>query len=191
MNTEKVSLPLAATNVHDRVLVRGLDRRAFFQRSLILAGGCACCLRAGTLFARQSAPPVTTLISPGCRRSKVKVAKLYLGVPKAHWPTPKMDLEGEMQRYEAAFGQMKKDFADVDFFVNQIVSKKEDLSGVMEKLQEADGVLLIHLSMGVRAVIREVLAAKRPTLLFAAPYSRFRRSAPRTARRELGVYVNQ
>ncbi len=171
MNTEKVSLPLAATNVHDRVLVRGLDRRAFLQRSLILAGGCACCLRAGTLFARQSAPPVTTLISPGCRRSKVKVAKLYLGVPKAHWPTPKMDLEDEMQRYEAAFGQMKKDFADVDFFVNQIVSKKEDLSAVREKLQEADGILLIHLSMGVHAVIREVLAAKRPTLLFAAPYS--------------------
>jgi hypothetical protein len=149
----------------------GLDRRVFLQRCLAFAGGCACCIAPGALWARESAKSVTTLVSPGCRRSKVKVAKLYLGVPNAHWPTPKMDLEGEKQRYEAWFGQRQKEFADVDFYVNQLVTKKEEFSPLKEKLQEADGILLIHLSMGMGGVIREVLTVKRPTMLFAAPYS--------------------
>jgi hypothetical protein len=170
MHTKR-SLSLGSTDFNNSTAARSLDRRAFLQRSLVLTGGCACCLSAANLFAKQLPPPSTNLISPGCRRSKVKVAKLYLGVPKAHWPTPNMDLEGEMNRYEAAFGQMKKDFADVDFVVNQLVTKKEDLAGIKGKLQEADGALLIHLSMGVGGVIREILTVKRPTVLFAAPYS--------------------
>ena len=163
----------------------GMDRRAFLQRSLTFAGGCAVCLHAGRVFAQVS-PATTTLISPGCRRSKVKVAKLYLGVPNAHWPTPKMDLEAEMKRYEAAFAQMQKDFADVDFFVNKLVTKKEDLSDVQAKLPEADGVLLIHLSMGMAGVIREVLTVKRPTVLFAAPYSGHEWTSFGAMRREPG-----
>jgi hypothetical protein len=172
MNKDASSLLSFSTDTQHQAVAHGLDRRRFLQRSLVAAGGCAFCMHAGNLLALPSTRTTTTnLISPGCRRSKVKVAKLYLGVPKAHWPTPNMDLEGEMQRYEAAFGQMKKDLADVDFFVNQVVSKKEDLADIKGKLQEADGVLLIHLSMGVGGIIREILTLKRPTVLFAAPYS--------------------
>lgn len=164
-----------------------MNRRTFLQRSLVLTGGCAFCLQAGNLLAVPStSTTTTTLISPGCRRSKVKVAKLYLGVPKAHWPTPNMDLEGEMKRYEAAFGQMKKEFADVDFVVNQLVTKKADLTDIQCGLQEADGVLLIHLSMGVGGLIREILTARRPTVLFAAPYSGHEWSGFRAMRTEAG-----
>jgi hypothetical protein len=53
---------------------RPLDRRSFLQRSLSLAGGCAFCPSATGLLAASVSSPVTTLISPGCRRSKVKVA---------------------------------------------------------------------------------------------------------------------
>ena len=161
----------SSSDSRDETIAGGLDRRAFLRRSLVLGCGCAFCFHAASVFARPPLPTVTTLISPGCRRSKVKVAKLYLGVPKAHWPTPKMDLEGERKRYEAAFDQMHKEFADVDFLVNQLVTKNEELNNIQDKLREADGVLLVHLSMGMGGVIREVLAAKRPTMLFAAPYS--------------------
>jgi hypothetical protein len=149
----------------------GLDRRAFLQHSLVLAGGGALCWAAGPAFAGAHAPPVTRLLSPGCRRSRVKVAKLYLGVPGGHWPTPKMDLDAELRRYEAEFARMTKDFADVDFFVNTLVTKQEELGPLQGRLPEADGILLIHLSMGVGAAIREVLNLKKPTVLFAAPYS--------------------
>ena len=105
---------------------------SFLRQSLALAGGCACCLNAGNLFALPTSSGSTTLISPGCRRSKVKVAKIYLGTPKAHWPTPKMDIEAERNRYEAEFARMGKEFADVDFVTNQLVTKKEDLAGLRE-----------------------------------------------------------
>ncbi len=152
-------------------LAAGLNRRAFVRQSLALAGGCACCLGAGSLFAVPTASGVTTLVSPGCRRSKVKVAKIYLGTPKAHWPTPNMDLAAERSRYEAEFARMGKEFTDVEFVTDQLVTKPEELAGLRNKLEAADGVLAIHLSMHVGGVLKELLASKKPTMLFAAPYS--------------------
>jgi hypothetical protein len=54
---------------------------------------------------------------------------------------------------------------------NHLVTKKEEVAGSLNQLKAADGVLAIHLSMGVSAVLKEVLAVKKPTMLFAAPYS--------------------
>lgn len=147
---------------------RALDRRSFLRLSLA-AGGCACCLHAGGLLAGTLSSSTTTLVSPGCRCSKVKIVKLYLGIPKAHWPTPTLELDPEKQRYEAVFAG--KDFADIEFLGNQIVSTKEELSRYETQFKQADGILLIHLSMGVEPLVRAVLAAHKPTILFAAPYS--------------------
>jgi hypothetical protein len=143
-------------------------RREFLQVS---AAGCTACMfgRIGSAASGQSGVPV--LVSPGCRRSKVRVARLYLGVPKALWPDPKMDLKAESERYEAEFLRMKNEFADVDFVVNEIVTRKEQVGPLAEKLKGADGILVIHLSMGVMDILGEVLKSRRPTALFAAPYS--------------------
>lgn len=147
----------------------GLDRREFLRLSLGFTACCACGLHAANLLGAPASANVTTLISPGCRRSKVKIVKLYLGIPQAHWPTPKLQLEPEKQRYEAVFA--RNDFADVTFLGNQIISSKEDLNQVEGHLAEADGILLIHLSMGVEPLVRATMTAKKPTMLFAAPYS--------------------
>ena len=119
----------------------------------------------------SASQPKTALISPGCRRSKVKIAKLYLGTPKAHWPTPLLDLKAERQRYEKEFAKMKDEFADVDFVVNELVTSPEQVAQFAERLKDADGILLIHLSMGIGNILREILKFQRPTMLFAAPYS--------------------
>jgi hypothetical protein len=156
---------------HGTALGASLDRRSFLRHSLALAGGCACCLNAGSLFALPTSAGLTTLVSPGCRTSKVKVAKIYLGLPKAHWPTPIMDVEAERARYEAEFARMGKEFADVEFVTNQLVGKKEEVAALRDRLEAADGILVIHLSIGVRAPLQEILAVKKPTVLFAAPYS--------------------
>ncbi len=148
-----------------------ISRRSFFKQTTLLAGGCAGCLHAGRLFAAMPAIQGSPLISPGCRKSKVRVAKLYLGIPHAHWPTPKMELDQEVQRYEAAFKGMNKAFADVDFVANEVVTKNDQLQALTEKMKGADGILAIHLSMGVTGMLKEILACKRPTVLFAAPYS--------------------
>ena len=170
MNTS-IRLTDASTSDRAEALSDALSRRGFLQRSLAVAGRCALCFGGDPAFAASPVRGATGLVSPGCRRTKVKVAKLYLGVPKAHWPTPKLDLEAERKSYEADFTRLGKEFADVEFVVNQFISRKEELNDINEKLREADAVFVIHLSMGVEATLREILAYKKPTVLFAAPYS--------------------
>jgi len=146
-----------------------LTRREFLQAS---AAGGAVLLGSARLLAEAGAPKRTVVISPGCRRSKVKVAKIYMGIPGAHWPTPRLDLKEEMEKYEAEFARMKKDFADVDFVVNELVTSAQQLQGLKEKMAAADGILAIHLSMGgASSLLGGILSAGRPTMLFAAPYS--------------------
>lgn len=118
-----------------------------------------------------SAERGTTLISPGCRRSKVKIARLYMGIPGSHWPTPTLNLEEEMRSYQAAFEGMNDQFADVEFVVDRLVTSPGEVEAVKDKLAAADGILVIHLSMGTTAIVKAILAAGRPTALFAAPYS--------------------
>jgi len=62
-------------------------------------GMCALCrmqritaMEMGTWRAAPACDRISGLVSPGCRGTKVRVAKVYLGTPQAHWPTPKMDL---------------------------------------------------------------------------------------------------
>ncbi len=148
-----------------------LNRRAFLGRTALLAGGCACCAWGQSLFGDARDPGCPDLISPGCRRSKVRVAKLYLGKAGAHWPTPKLDVQAERARYETELGRRSRDFADVDFVLNEFLSEKGQVEPLKERLRDVDGILGIHLSMGIREVVEELLTCQKPMVLFAAPYS--------------------
>ena len=64
------------------------------------------------------------LISPGCRRSKVKVAKIYMGIPQSHYPNPGLDLKKEVQLYESEFAKLKDELADVEFVVGELIREK-------------------------------------------------------------------
>lgn len=66
---------------------------------------------------------------------------------------------------------MREEFADIDFVVNELVTSPEQVAQFSDKIKGADGILLIHLSMGIGNTIREILKFQRPTMLFAAPYS--------------------
>ncbi len=147
---------------------RGIQRRQFLQ----LAGAGAVLYLAPAMpsWGKQS-NLYPGLVSPGCRGSKVKVARLYLGVPQAHWPMPSMDLSAEAQRYQAEFDKRADAFADVEFVPDTIVTSREEAQAVVPQLAGVDGVLCIHLSMGVSAMVSDLLTAGKPTFLFAAPYS--------------------
>ena len=110
------------------------------------------------------------LISPGCRKSRVRVAKLYLGKPKALWPTPGLDLEDEIRKYEVELAQLGE-LGDVEFVANQLITETAQIEPLVPALRAADGLLLIHLSMGISEMMNRLLALERPTVLFAAPYS--------------------
>jgi hypothetical protein len=145
-----------------------MNRREFIQAAV---GGAAVCLGGPRLAVFAAAPNEPKLISPGCRRSKVKVARLYLGIPKAHYPTPDLDLPAEVKAYQARFAGFKDELADVDFVVDEVIGSPEQVAPLKDRLKDVDGVLAIHLTLGTLPVMKEVLAAGRPTMIFSAPYS--------------------
>lgn len=147
---------------------RDIQRREFLQLSI---AGTAFGLAGPCLGAFAAAPRGSKLISPGCRRSKVKVARLYMGTPHGLWPKPKLDFEAEIRSYQAAFDAMKEEMADVEFVVDQVVTSPKEVQELKEKLKAVDGILVIHLNIGIGAILGEILSAGRPTVVFAIPYS--------------------
>ncbi len=144
-----------------------VNRREFLQ---ITAGGVACWAGAG-FFASGARAAGSQLISPGCRRSKVQVARIYMGTAGGLWPKPKLSFQDEIRVYEAQFAQFGAEMADVDFVVDEIVTSADAVNRIKPRLQNVDGILVIHLSMGTGAILNEILSAGKPTALFALPYS--------------------
>jgi len=145
-----------------------INRREILK--LAAAGGVVC-LGGSAMPAVGARARKAKLISPGCRRSKVKVAKIYLGVPQSPYPTPNLDLKKEVRFYESEFAKRKEELADVEFVVDQLVSSVDQLDRFRDKLKEVDGILVIHLTLRVMPVLREILSLGVPTMVFSAPYS--------------------
>jgi hypothetical protein len=145
-----------------------MNRREVLK--LVAAGGAAY-LAGNNILAFGACPKKSKLISPGCRRSKVKVAKIYMGVPQSLYPNPDLDLKKEVRFYESEFAKMKDELADVEFVVDQLISSAEQLARFKNVLKEVDGILAVHLTLGTMAIIKEILRLERPTIIFSAPYS--------------------
>ncbi|UCG46182.1 MAG: hypothetical protein JSU94_11830 [Phycisphaerales bacterium] len=144
-----------------------MNRRELLR--LAAAGGAVYLAQDIRAWAGQEAR--SRLISPGCRRSRVKVAKIYLGIGQSHYPNPELDLQKEVRFYEAEFAKRKAELADVDFVVSELVGSVEQLNQLKGRLQDVDGVLVIHLTLWVMSILNEILRLGRPTVVFSAPYS--------------------
>ena len=145
-----------------------LDRRDFIK---LTAAGSAILMAGSRLTRSAESPDSPKVISPGCRRSKVKVAKLYLGKPQPHWPTPSLDLNKEIAFYESRFNDMKKEFSDVEFVTDELVQSPEDIERLNSKISGADGILAIHLTIWTGPLLDAIQKLNKPTFLFSAPYS--------------------
>ena len=149
---------------------KGLKRREFIQ---LAAAGTAICAAGPRLwpFGAAGQGAGSRLVSPGCRGTKVKVARLFVAIPRGNWPKPTLDLQQEIAFYKAEFNRMKDEFADIDFAVDELVATPAQVSALRDRLAKVDGILVIHLNIDVGDIFNEILAAARPTIIFARPYS--------------------
>jgi len=146
-----------------------INRREFIKLS---AAGGAVCLAAPNLFAYGANPEYPIPISPGCRKSKVKLAVLYMALENnRYWPKPKLDLKREVRLYRSRVAELKNQLKDVDFAVDELVTSTEKIANLSGRLKEADGILAIHLTMGINDILREILKQNNYTMVFAIPYS--------------------
>jgi len=149
---------------------KGLKRREFIQ---LAVAGSAMCAAGPKLwpFAAAGEESPSRLVSPGCRGTKVKVARLFVAIPRGNWPKPTLDLQQEIAFYKAEFARMKDEFADIDFIVDELVGSPAQVSALRDRLAKVDGILAIHLNIDVGDIFNEILAAAKPTIIFARPYS--------------------
>jgi hypothetical protein len=144
-----------------------ISRREFIQLSV---AGSALCL-GGSSLVYGAGSRGSKLISPGCRGTKVKVARIYMGTSHGLWPKPRLDFKNEIKFYESEFAKLKDELSDVEFVVDQLVSSPDQIKPLKSKLEGVDGILVIHFNIGVRPILNEILSVGKPTVLFAAPYS--------------------
>jgi len=146
-----------------------INRRKFLQMT---AAGSALCLSGSGILAFGANPKRSRLISPGCRRTKVKVARIYMGTPgNDYWPKPNLNLKDEVRFYESEFAKLKGELSDVEFVVDELVGAPAQVGQLKSKLKDVDGVLVIHLTMRTGGVLQEILKSQKPTIVFAVPYS--------------------
>jgi hypothetical protein len=148
-----------------------INRREFLE---LTAAGCAMYLCRPVIPAYGADLSRKGLISPGCRKSKVKVARIYLANPSnpwSLWPKPDLDLKGEIRFYESEFAKLKDELRDVEFVADELVTSVGQVGAVKGKLNNVDGVLVIQLGMGITGILEEVLRLGHPTMVFAVPYS--------------------
>ena len=148
---------------------KGVNRREFLQ--LAAAGG-ALYVGGSSILAFGADQEKSKIISPGCRKTKVKVARLYMAIPNnPHWPKPSLNLKDELRVYDAEFAKLKNELSDVEFAVDELISSPDQVGRIKEALQNVDGILAIHLTIGIGAILNEILSVGKPTVVFAVPYS--------------------
>jgi len=146
-----------------------INRREFLEMA---AAGSALYLGSSGILAFGADPQKSRLISPGCRRTKVKVARLYMAIPdNPHWPKPSLNLKDELKVYDSEFAKLKNELSDVEFAIDEVVTSPEQVGKIKDALQNVDGILAIHLTIGIGAILNEILGAGKPTVVFAVPYS--------------------
>ncbi len=145
-----------------------MNRRVFLQ--MTAAGGAVCMGGKGGL-AFTAGQGESRIVSPGCRGSKVKVARIYMGTSHGLWPKPGLDLKKEIAFYKTKFNELKDDLHGVEFVLNELVTSPGQIARLKDTLKGVDGILAIHLNIGIGSILRELLSAGKPTAVFAAPYS--------------------
>lgn len=104
-------------------------------------------------------------------KTKVRVGKVYLGNARCGWPNATVDLPAEQKTFEAQLAQLGPALADVEFVDAGLVAEDKQLPAALEKLKGVDGLLAIHLSMGVVARLKGLLELNVPLVLFTRPYT--------------------
>ncbi|NQT83161.1 hypothetical protein HQ563_09065, partial [bacterium] len=123
-----------------------ISRREFMR--LAAAGG-GLYIGGSSVFGYGARRKKSRLISPGCRTSKVKVGRIYLGIPEAHYPDPALDLKKEVTVYQSKFAKLQKELSDVEFVVDELVTSVDQVRRLTKRLKQADGILVIHLTLWV------------------------------------------
>ncbi len=139
-----------------------VNRREFLGRAATWAGGCAVCLHGAGLEASSPPSAGLGLVESGCSAVQSPDRQALPRQAGGALADTQDGPGGGTRTLRNRFATARAHFADVDFVVNELVTEKSQVAKLKETLEDVDGVLAIHLAMGVKDIIEEILACKRP-----------------------------
>ncbi|MGB9623760.1 MAG: hypothetical protein ACPMAQ_02770 [Phycisphaerae bacterium] len=142
-----------------------ISRREFIGTA---AAGTGAMFLAGHFGARRVAAAGQ---SPGVGLPPVKIHKVYVGRSHVAWPKPAFDPKAEVEKFEKRLAEVEPQLGDIRFVGGELVQNAADAAKVVPALAGADGVLLVHLSLGTLPLMQQIVDAGRPTVIFSQPFS--------------------
>lgn len=142
-----------------------ISRRCFLTTT---AAGVATCSTLAGLAARLAA--ATPVPNPG-PTSKVRVGKIYLGREHPGWPSSTVDVPAEMKRYEAELANLSSRMTDIEFVDAGLANDPPRLAQAKEKFKDVDGILVMHLTMGIGQQLQSLMETGIPIVVFSLPYT--------------------
>lgn len=103
--------------------------------------------------------------------SKVRVGLIYLGHQHPGWPSHTVDVPGEMKRYGSEFEKLESQLADIEFVDAGLVTDASQLAKAKEQFAGVDGILVLHLTMGIGGQLQSLMELNIPMVLFSLPYT--------------------
>ena len=142
-----------------------ISRREFIGTT---AAGAGAMFLAGHFGARRVAAAGQ---APGVGLPPVKIHKVYVGRSHVAWPKPAFDPKAEVEKFEKRLAAVEQQLGDIRFVGGELVQNAADAAKVAPGLAGADGVLLVHLSLGTLPLMQQIVDAGRPTAIFSQPFS--------------------
>ncbi len=140
-------------------------RRCFLKSS---AAGVLACGALGGLAERLTAATASPELG---LTSKVRIGKIYLGHEHPGWPSHTVDVPAEMKRYEGELAKLAPRMADIEFVNAGLVQGEAALAKAKEQFKNVDGILVMHLTMGIGAQLQRLMELGIPVALFSLPYT--------------------
>ncbi|MCU0784600.1 MAG: hypothetical protein MUF81_11280 [Verrucomicrobia bacterium] len=142
-----------------------ISRRCFLKSTA--AGVVTCSALAGLAERLAAATPAPQL----GLTSKVRVGKIYLGHEHPGWPTSTVNLSAEMKRYESELAKLAPQLGDVEFVDAGLVGDAPQLAKAREQFKNVDGILVMHLTMGISPQLQSLMELGIPIVVFSLPYT--------------------
>ena len=141
----------------------GISRRTFLEGAAV---GAASLGALGALADRVAASTATS------GQAKVRIGKVYFGKRHPQWPKDTVDVEAERNRVDKELARLQPAMQDVEWIDCGLIGDdmEADIARAMKKLEGADGILLLQLTMGFHNVLHNLLKTKLPLVWFAEPF---------------------
>jgi hypothetical protein len=142
-----------------------ISRRCFLKSTAV---GMASCATLAAFVQRLAAATTAPQLGP---TSKVRVGLIYLGHKHPGWPSHTVDVPGEMKRYGSEFEKLESHLTDIEFVDAGLVTDAAQLAKAKELFAGVDGILVLHLTMGIGQYLQSLMELSIPMVLFSLPYT--------------------